>query len=475
MKKIALIIVAALAIVGVHSASAQSRTSYFMEGSYFRNDLNPALVPTRGYVALPVMSGFGLNATNNFISIDNFVYQREGELVTALHSAVTADEFLSKLPQQGKLTTDVKTNLFSVGFYIKKSFWNFGINANVSADAAISMDVFKALKTLGNGVYDLGNTAIEANAYMDAFVGTSFRVHRNINVGIKAKFLVGVATLDGQFSQLQANVTPDAVDATMQGTWRANGIFIDNSQVKGGNELPIDEVMRTDISYMLNNLNNFGFAVDLGAEVRLLDDHLKISAAVTDLGFIKWGGKTQISGKLDGSFNFAGMNLETSEMDTSGDFNLMVDEGATSNGYTTMLNFALNVGAEYNILKNHIAFGLLSHTKFCGSMTYSELTASVNFRPLNWITATFSHTFLNNNRLGVLGFALNIHPRVFNIYAGLDFIDTNWVKGPTIRGVQPSLPRYQKSLNAYVGFGFNFGRPKFLRAEKAKKRERIED
>lgn len=459
-------------LVGLQGASAQSRTSYFMEGSYFRNDLNPALVPTRGYVALPVMSGLGLNATNNFLSIDNFVYQRDGELVTALHNSVTADEFLNKLPAQGKLTTDVKTNLFSVGFYVKKSFWNFGVNANVSADAAMSMDVFKAMKTLGNGVYDLGNTAIEANAYMDAFLGTSFRVHRNVNVGIKAKFLVGVATLDGQFSKLQANVTPEAVDAQMQGTWRANGIFIDNSQVKAGSELPLSEVMRTDLSYMLNNLNNFGFAIDLGTEVRLLGDHLKISAAVTDLGFIKWGGKTQISGTLDGEFNFAGMNLETSEMDTSGDFNFMVDDGATSEGYTTMLNFSVNAGVEYNILKNRIAFGLLSHTKFCGSMVYSELTASVNFRPLNWISATFSHTFLNNNRVGVLGFALNIHPRVLNIYAGLDFIDTSWVKGPTIGGVQPPLPRYQKSLNAYVGLGFNFGRPKFMRAEKIKVQKR---
>ncbi len=475
MKKITLIIAAALMLVGLHSASAQSRNSYFMEGSYFRNDLNPALVPTRGYVAMPLMSGLGLNATNNFLSIDNFFYQRDGELVTALHGSVSTDEFLSKLPKQGKLTTDLKTNLFSVGFYVKKSFWNFGVNANVSADAAMSMDIFKAVKTLGNGVYDLGNTAIEATAFMDAFVGSSFRVHRNINVGVKAKLLVGVASLDGQFSKLQANVTPEAVDAAMQGTWRANGIFVDNSQVKGGSELPISEVMRTDLSYMLNNFNNFGFAIDLGAELRLLDDHLKVSAAITDLGFIKWSGKTQISGRLDGKFNFAGMNLETSEMDTESDFNFMVDEGATSKGYTTMLNFAVNAGVEYNILKNRIAFGLLSHTKFCRSMIYSELTASVNFRPLNWITATFSHTFLNHNRLGILGFALNIHPRVINIYAGLDFIDTSWVKGPTIGGVQPPLPRYQKSLNAYVGVGFNFGRPKFMRTEKAKKRERIED
>ena len=73
MKKIFILLVSAIAFVGLGSASAQSRNSYFMEGSYFRNDLNPALAPTRGYVALPGISGFGLNVTNNFLSIDNFI------------------------------------------------------------------------------------------------------------------------------------------------------------------------------------------------------------------------------------------------------------------------------------------------------------------------------------------------------------------------------------------------------------------
>lgn len=469
MKRVLIIIVALFAVLGVESAVAQSRNSYFMEGSYFRNDLNPALVPTRGYVALPAMSGLGLNVSSNFLSVDNFVYQRDGELVTALHGSVTADEFLGKLPEQGKLTMDLKTNILGVGFYAKRMFWNFGLNANVSADMAMSMDIFKAVKSLGNGVYNLGNTALEANAYMDAYVGTSFNVHPNVSIGVKAKFLLGVATLDGQFSKLEANVTPDAVNAQMSGTWRANGIFIDNSSVKGGNELPLGEVMKMDPSYMLSNIKNFGFAMDVGAEARFLDDHLKVSAAITDVGFIKWAPNTHIAGTLDGEFYFNGVNLETSEMDMGSDFELLVTEGAENKGYVSMINFAVNAGVEYNILKNRIAFGLLSHTKFCNSMAYSELTASVNFRPLNWISATISHTFLNHNKFGILGFALNIHPRVINIYAGLDFIDTRWVKGPTLGGMQPPLPRYAKSVNAYVGIGFNFARPKFMRVDKTKK------
>jgi hypothetical protein len=204
-----------------------------------------------------------------------------------------------------------------------------------------------------------------------------------------------------------------------------------------------------------------------------LDDHLKLSAAVTDLGFIKWTtGTTNISGKLNGDFSFNGYNLETQEVDGNGSFEAKMDEVPQAGDYISRLNFSVNAGVEYNILRNHIAFGVLSHTKFCGTTTYSELTASVNFRPTNWISATFSHTFLNHNRPGVFGFALNIHPSVLNIYAGVDFVDTQWVNGPTVEGVQVPLPRYMKSMNAYAGVGFNFGRPKFLKGEKKEEAKR---
>ncbi len=466
MKRVLILLVALIAFVGIDSAVAQSRNSYFMEGSYFRNDMNPALAPTRGYVAFPVISGTGINMSQNFLSVDNFFYQRDGQVVTAFHESVSADEFLSKLPAQGKLAMDAKLNVLGVGFYVKRMFWTFGVNTNISADMAMSTDAFKALKTLGNGTYDLGDTAIEANAYMDAYLGTSFRVHKNVSVGVKAKILMGIATAEAQFSELKANVASDVVNGVVNGTFRANGMFIDNRA---------DDIVSEDYNYVLNNLNNFGAAIDLGVEVRLLDDHLKISAAITDLGFIKWNtGTTNISGKLNGDFSFNGINLETQEVDGNGNFEARMDEVPQSGDYVSRLNYSVNAGVEYNILRNHIAFGVLSHTKFCGTTTYSELTASVNFRPTNWLSATFSHTFLNHNRPGVFGFALNIHPSVLNIYAGVDFVDTQFVNGPTVEGVQVPLPRYMKSMNAYMGVGFNFGRPKFLKGEKKAKIEKRE-
>ena len=466
MKKILIFLVAVVAVVSIHGASAQSRSSYFMEGSYFRSDLNPALVPTRGYVALPGIGGVGVNVSNNFFSVDNFVYQRDNQLVTAFHESVSADEFLGKLPSTGKFAADVKTNIFGVGFYTNKTFWTLGVNANVSTDMAMSMDAFKAVKSLGNGIYNLGTTA-QVNGYLDIYLGSSFRVHENVNVGFKAKFLVGLASLDAQFSELKANVSPESVNAKMRGVWRANAILLDNSNIAADKAFAIGEMMRFDIDYMLGNIKHFGVAFDLGAEVRLLDDHLKLSAAVTDLGFIRWSAnQTCAVGTLDGDFTFNGMNLETQDMDMDYDFRPTQERAPANEKYNTTLNFSVNAGVEYNFLNNHIAFGLLSHNKFCNTMSYSELIASVNLRPTNWLSATVSHTFMNKNRPGIFGVALNIHPRVINIYAGLDFIDTKWVNGPTIEGTQIPLPHYMKSVNAYVGVGFNFARPKFLRPEK---------
>ena len=84
-------------MIGVHT-SAQIRSSYFMEGSYFRNELNPALAPTRGYVAIPMVSGLGVEIDNNFLTVSNFVYKNGNEVVTAFHESVSADKFLRKLP-----------------------------------------------------------------------------------------------------------------------------------------------------------------------------------------------------------------------------------------------------------------------------------------------------------------------------------------------------------------------------------------
>ena len=206
MKKIAIFLVAAFALLGVNTANAQSRTSYFMEGSYFRTEFNPALTPTRGYVMIPGLSGVNLNVGTNFLSLDNFVFERDGQLVTALHQSVSADDFLNKLPDTLTATGNMNVNLLGVGLYTKKMFWSFGANLRCDNNVAISKDIFRVVKTFGNGVYDLGSTSMSANEYVEVYAGTSFPLFDWMTVGARAKFLIGLANLSAEFDKLVLDV-----------------------------------------------------------------------------------------------------------------------------------------------------------------------------------------------------------------------------------------------------------------------------
>lgn len=448
-------------------ASAQSRNSYFMEGSYFRTDMNPALAPTRGYVALPGMSGIGVDVPTNILSVDNFVYQKDGQMVTALHKSVTPDEFLGKLPETGRIGVNANVNLLGVGFYAGKMYWNFGARVRSTTDVTLSKEIFSALKTLGNGEYDLRNTGVNSNSYLEAYLGTSIPIGKHVNLGLRAKFLVGVANIHTEFDKVYASVGEESVSAQLRGRVVANSIVVDRYRIKPGEALSTDMLVYDDVDMLLNNAKSFGFAADLGLELKFCRDHLKISAAVTDLGFIKWKAMTNYSASATADFNFAGFDIEQGEVKMDSDFE-MKTEMPSSRDYKTMLNAALNVGVEYNFLRNHFALGVLSHTEFVNDKVFTELTASLNIRATNWISATVSHTFLAEHRLGVIGAAINFHPRVLNIFVGADFIDTRYGRYKNI-----PIPRYQNSVNIYAGVGFNFARPKFMRAEKiAEKAER---
>ncbi|MBR5206754.1 MAG: hypothetical protein IKW52_06260 [Alistipes sp.] len=448
-RKIVSLLFAFVALVVAGSVTAQTlNSSYFMEGSYFRTDMNPALTPTRGYVAIPILSGVGAEVNTNFMSVDKFFFKKDGQVVTGLNSLVSADEFLGRLPKTEKMSANVSFNFISAGFYRGKMYWNFGVNIREQADMALSKDVFTVLKTFGNGTYDLNRTALNANVYGETYVGATYPVLEWLTVGARLKFLTGIVNIAANFDQMSASVTPENIKGDLSGTININAPVVALTNMRPG------DTFNFDIFNLANGvkLGSFGAAIDLGAEAEFLDKSLRVSAAVTDLGFIKWSRKTTAVADIDGAFYFNGVDFATAEPDYGFDASMTMSE-ASNSGYTKMINCSLNVGAEYNILNNRIGFGLLSHTEFYNSMAYSELTVSANFRPLNWLSATLSHTLLSGNKAGVFGFAFNIHCPGLNLFLGMDYIDTRYVKYENM-----SVPRMASSVNAYFGLGFNIGK-----------------
>ena len=119
-----LLLIVALPVV----AAAQVRTSYFMEGSTFRTDMNPALAPTRGYINMPVLGGLGVGVNNNFLSIDNMLYPTENGLVLFMNKAVDRNDFLRRLPRNNNLGISLSEQIIGFGAHTKRFFWSVGVN-----------------------------------------------------------------------------------------------------------------------------------------------------------------------------------------------------------------------------------------------------------------------------------------------------------------------------------------------------------
>ena len=103
-----------------------------------------------------------------------------------------------------------------------------------------------------------------------------------------------------------------------------------------------------------------------------------------------------------------------------GEFAKLQDQG-DQGGRTTGIGTTLNVGAEYTLpMYRQLSFGLLSSTRLQGEYSWTEARLSANWEPLNWLDGGMS---LGVGSFGAsAGWLINIHPKGFNFFIGMDHI-----------------------------------------------------
>lgn len=457
-RRLLIVVMAVVAMFVAEQAAAQLRSSYFMEGSYFRTELNPALTPTRGYLALPGMSGVGLNLQSNFFSVDKLYREYGGEYISIFDNRISSDDAFSGINDINNLNINANVNVIGVGFHSRKTFWSFGFNARVQGNALLERGLFEGLK---GATTALDESTLDVTSFGELYLGSMFNLHKNLSMGFRLKALFGFANINGSLTE--------ATRGNLKGNFVFSGMPVERDELEVYDE---DLVYNFTANHLFAAPVNFGLALDLGLELRLFNDHLKISAAVTDLGYIKWHKKQMMKVDVDAHYDVDNSNLKniyqfgTPEFDLSNHHIIAAEKAHVMR----MLNYSVNVGVEYNFLRNHFAVGVLSHNVFCNNkMNYFELTASLNIRPTNWITLTASHTFLGENKPGVFGAAVNIHPRAINIFVGADFVDYRCAM------LDNGARIFQRpvSRSVYAGVGFNFARPRDVRiADKEAKFQR---
>lgn len=436
------IIMLLLAAAVYDSAAQNSQTLYYMNIPQ-RHLLNPALRPTNSvYIGLPVLSGINLNINNNFFNFSDVLSTSGDSLITIFHPDYDINDFLKKIKDVNAIEPQVLVQLFGLGFSVGQDLYVFlDINERVEANVALPGDLLR-LAFQGNEPFigskvDLSPFRTDVIWYREAGIGFSKNFTSNLRIGVKGKLLFGMGTVSTDIRSFGISVSDNyshIFDADMTVNLSAPvGVDLDTDGFIEDFEFKDSQFEETTdiISYILKP-GNMGLGLDLGAEYSF-GDRLRASAAVTDLGFIRW--KRDIT-NLDAKsqFDFSGIDItDIYERDISFD-SLMAELGDSlmrsfsssqdDTPFSTSLPFGLTVGGSFDITKN-LTLGVLSYTRFIGKQVKEALTLSANVNMGNAFSTTLAYTAANH-RYDNIGLGFAFRPGWFQFYFLADRIPVTW-------------------------------------------------
>ena len=438
MKKSLRYMAAALTMAAaILPTSAQElRTSYFMETSNYRHQMNPALLDSP-YVGL-LFSNINIGMTGN-IGAKQFIFDTNGlpgytgnyRYTTFMDPNVDAKTFLNKLHDKNRFDLYLNYNLFSVGFKAWGGVNLLELNLRSNTNLTLPKGLFEFAKTAGEKEhYEFGGLGMRTQNYMELALGHSRDINKQWRVGGKLKFLIGAAYADFTADNVTLDMTEDA--------WRIQS----NAQVKAS--LLKSDVIHEDPSKnsadgrpRVKELDNFGFslpgfgmALDLGVTYKPIEN-LTLSAAITDLGFISWKNTHHASSQGDYTFDgfdniYIGSDKDQTE-DIDDQFDQIGDDleemfsvydGGTKTA-TQALAATLYVGAEYKLpAYDKLKFGFLYTSRIHGKYSWHQGMLNVGVRPVKWFECNVNGAVTSTGVTA--GGMLSLKAPHFNFYIAAD-------------------------------------------------------
>ena len=474
------------------------RTSYFMEGTHYRQQLNPALTPTKGYFNLPVVGA--VNATVGSTSLG---YQDIIDIIDDGDDFYTKPDFMNRLKDNNKLNVNFSTEILSAGWYKGKNFWSFNIGLRTDIGANLTKSMFTFLNEMEtveenwrNSNYDISGQQLNINAYTEIGLGLSRQINSRLTVGARVKALLGIGNMELKLNRvaMSANLPSDqqinqwssesywnsmtpsqAAQAAQELKDKFNNYHANltvGAELKSsfkGLELQEEEGKDyvTDFDFDSGKLGiaGYGFGIDLGASYKILDN-LTVSASVLDLGFISWSkSSTKIASANPDPIDIKGstyanmvdpnnpntvmnavnqlQNDAQGYMDrvTNGDVldydMLQLEVSDAKESRKSRLASILVLGAEYGFFNNKLAVGVLSTTRFVQPDALTELTFSANYRPKSWFNVALSYSAIQSAGKS-FGLGLKLGP----LFVGTDYM---------------FLGKNSNSVNGFVGVSIPLG------------------
>lgn len=433
---------AALMAVGCSTAAQTINSAYFTEDYKFRHMLNPAFGNEQNYVSIPALGNISVNTHGNFgyrdVIMSNPMYPSlsSKKMTTFMNPYISAEDALSGFSTgNNRITGDVSLTILSAGFKAFGGYNTIEINSRTTTGVSLPYELFEFAKNTGNHSYNIGDINAHAQSFAEIAFGHSRQINDKLRLGAKLKVLVGLGRADVKMRNMKA-------DLTAEDKWTITGEATTDVSMKGFSYVSEEKEYNIEGSGTYERVNDvdldgvgvggFGMAIDLGGVYEINEDWT-VSASVLDLGFISWT-NDMLAENRSKSFVFNGFHDVSvtsdrgEEIDTKvdrygdqlADFANLTDMG-DKGGRSTGIGATINVGAEYTLpVYRKVSFGALCTSRINGAYSWTEGRLSANYAPLNWLDGGVS--FAVNSFTTSMGWVLNLHPKGYNFFIGMDHI-----------------------------------------------------
>ena len=290
-------------------------------------------------------------------------------------------------------------------------------------------------------VRNIEGEKLNLNAYSEIGVGYTRLIGDRISVGGRVKGLLGLGNVNLKINKASVKMNLQDVDPDLN--W-STADYDQLKDVTGTAQIDVDAdlvaschglELKTNndgyinkVKYNTNKmgLSGFGAAFDLGAALKVTPE-FSVSAAITDLGFIKWTkGSTQMAHANTADLNYDSENPGDVERfrDVIGsgkalnlDMIRLVPDKTDLKSRNTMLASTLALGAEYRLVNDKLSLGALFTNRFNKPDNDTELTFSVGVHPSTLLdfAVSYSPIMCGGNSFGL---AMKLGP----LFVGTDYM-----------------------------------------------------
>lgn len=405
-------------------------SGYFLDNYKYRFEMNPAFGNDNALIGLGV-GNINLGVHGD-LHLTDLVYARDGKTILFTNPDIPVGEAMAKFNDSNKLGLTTKLNLMTVGF---KGFGGYNVvnlSTNIGANFSLPKSFFAIAKEgLENKTYSIHDLYANVNSYATFAINHSHDIKAlpGLRVGGTLKGYVGIADVDAHFNKADITLGQNAWSGTVNADFYASmlGAKFTTSPIESGPNAGGEYVSGLDFNG-ISGPDSFGVGVDLGAEYKWND--LSFSAAVLDLGYMKWGKTLHATTNGDRTvstdkyiFDLKDSESFDAEMDKLQDdiaslYQLQEDKDFV--GRTTHTPVTMNFGVDYALpfyRKLHV--GVLNSTVFNGVNSWNQTRVSANFEPVRYFSANVN--FVSDSYGTGMGWLINLNTgKGIDLFFGMD-------------------------------------------------------